>query len=84
MTNTKQNYSCEIAQSAGVEELLPALQQKGKTAPNKCPGYDTEQSESEVPVILGLWSMRITPSLPLLPGPLWAGVVAPDRTLSIG
>ena len=23
--------------------------------------------------------MRITPSLPLLPDPLWPGVVAPDR-----
>ena len=25
-----------------------------------------------------------TPSLPLLPGPLWPGVVAPDMVLSMG
>ena len=28
-----------------------------------------------------MWS---TPSLPTLPGPLWPGVVAPDRVLSMG
>ena len=28
--------------------------------------------------------MRRTPSLPSLPGPLWIGVVAPDRVLSMG
>ena len=25
------------------------------------------------------WGMQSTPSLPLPPGPLWPGVVAPDR-----
>ena len=28
--------------------------------------------------------MRSNPSLPLLPGPLWPGVIAPDRVLSMG
>ena len=28
--------------------------------------------------MLELWGMRSTPLLPLFPGPLWAGVVAPD------
>ena len=28
--------------------------------------------------------MRSTPSLPLLPGSLWSGVVAPNRILSRG
>ena len=31
-----------------------------------------------------LWGMRSTPSLQLLPGPHWPGVVAPDRIQSIG
>ena len=31
-----------------------------------------------------LWEMRSTPSLPSIPGPLWPGVVAPDRVLSRG
>ena len=52
--------------------------------PNECPGYDTKQSDGEVPAVLELWGMRSTPSLPLLPGPLWPGVVAPDRALSMG
>ena len=52
--------------------------------PNECPGYDTKQSDSEVPVMLELWGMRSTPSLPILPGPLWPGMVAPDRALSMG
>ena len=34
--------------------------------------------------MLELWGMRNTPSLPSLPGPLWAGVVAPDRVVSMG
>ena len=52
--------------------------------PNECPIYDTKQSDGEVPAVLELWGMRSTPSLPLLPGPLWPGVVAPDRALSMG
>ena len=51
---------------------------------NKYTGYDTKQSDGEVPVMLELWWMRSTPSLPSLPGPLWPGVVAPDRVLSMG
>ena len=43
---------------------------------NECPGYDTKQSDNEVPVILEPWGMWITPSLPSLPGPLWPKVVA--------
>ena len=31
-----------------------------------------------------LWGMLGTPSLPSLPRPLWPGVVAPDRVLSMG
>ena len=34
--------------------------------------------------MLELWRMQNASSLSLLPGPLWPGVVAPDRTLSIG
>ena len=31
-----------------------------------------------------LWGMRSILSLPSLPVPLWPGVVAPDRVLSMG
>ena len=65
-------------------QSLTAPLQRGKTPPNECPGYDTELSDGEVPAVLELWGMRSTPSLPSLPGPLWPGVVAPDRALSMG
>ena len=40
------------------------------------------QSDSEAPVMLEVWGMWSTFSLPLLPDPLWCRVVAPDRILS--
>ena len=46
--------------------------------------YDNKQSDGKVTVILELWGMQSTLSLPLLPGQLWPGVVAPDRVLSMG
>ena len=50
----------------------------------KCPGYDTKQSNGEAPVMLELWGMQSTSSLPLLPCPLWSGVGAPDRIPPMG
>ena len=47
-------------------------------------GYDSEQSDDVVPVMLELWGMRSTPLLSSRPGPLWPGVVAPDMVLSKG
>ena len=44
--------------------------QRDKTPPNECLEYDIKQSDSEVPVLLELWGMRITSSLPSLPYPL--------------
>ena len=43
-----------------------------------------KKSDGTVPVMLELWEMRSTPSLPLLSGPLFPGMVAPDRILSMG
>ena len=47
--------------------------------PDECPDYDSKQSDSEIPVMLGLWGMQKTHSLPLLPGPLCPGVIASDK-----
>ena len=48
-------------------------------SPNECLGYDPKQSDSEVPVMLKLWWMWSTPSLPPLPGPVvvavWLGPI---------
>ena len=52
--------------------------------PNKRSGYDTKQSNNEAPVMLELWEMRSTPSLPSLSGPLLLVVGAPESVLSIG
>ena len=49
---------------------------------HECLRYDTKQSDGEAPVMLELWGS--TPLLPSLPGPIWTGVVVPDRVLSMG
>ena len=51
---------------------------------SECPGYDAKQSDGVVPVMLELWGMKSTTSLPSLPVPPWPGVLAPDRVLSMG
>ena len=67
-------------QSAGPVEYTDCTLQTGKiTPPQECPGYDTKQSEGEVPLRLELWGMQSTPLLLLLPRPLRAGVEAPDK-----
>ena len=50
-----------IAQSAGTVEYTDCFSAEGKTHPNKCPGYDTKQSDGEVPVRLELWGIAIPP-----------------------
>ena len=51
----------------------------GKTPVNECPRYDIKKSDGEVPVMQVLLGMQSTPLLPSLPGPLRAGVEAPDK-----
>ena len=66
LTRAVEYTDCIFA--VGYEPLLP----------NEHPVYDTKQSDDKVPVILELWGMWSTSSLPSLPGPLWSGMVAPD------
>ena len=78
----RQIYS--LAQSAGVVDYTDCISAEGwDRSPNECPNYDTEQSDGEVPVMLELCEMRSTPSTPMLSGPLWPRVEAPDRVLSM-
>ena len=51
--------------------------------PNECPVYDTKQSDGEASVMVELWEMLSTSSLPFLSGLLLPVVVAPDSTLSV-
>ena len=50
---------------------------------NDCPGYDTIIPSDGEASIWGLWGMWNTSSLPLLPGPLWPGVVVSVRAPSM-
>ena len=54
------------------------------TLSNEYPGYDTKQSDGEVPVMLGISGIRSTTLLPFLPGQLWPRMIAPDWDLSMG
>ena len=69
---------CPVSWGYRIHRLLLCRGVRPTPTPQKCPGYDTKKSD-EVPVILELWGMWCTPSLLSLPGPLWPGVVAPDK-----
>ena len=72
---------CPVGWGCSIHQLLLC----GGVRPlNEFSGYDTKQSDDEVPVMLELWGMQSTRSLPSLPHPLWIGVVALDRVLSMG
>ena len=43
-----------LVQLAGAVEYDFTFAQ-GKDSPNDCPGYDTKQSDGEIPVMLELW-----------------------------
>ena len=74
-----------LAQPVGAVKYTNCIYAEGyDTFLNKCPWYDTKQSDCETPAMLELWGMRNTPSLPSFPGPIWSEVVAPDRVLSMG
>ena len=70
------NDCCPVGWGCRIHRLF--LCRGVRPPPNECPRYDIKQSDGEVPV------MRSTPSLPLLPGPLWPGVVASDKGLIYG
>ena len=69
-------FSCPVGWGCRIHRLHLCT-----APPNEC--TDSKQSDGEVPVMLGRWEMRSNPSLPLLPGPLWHRMVAPERTLSM-
>ena len=72
-----------MAQLSGVLEYTNCISAKGYDSPNKCPGYDTKQSDAKAPVMLKLWQMQSTPLFPSLPGSLRPRVKGLDRILSM-
>ena len=73
-----------FVKSAGAVEYADLISAEGLDSPNEHPGYNTEKADVEASVILELWGMLSIFPLPSLPGPLFPGVVAPDRVLSMG
>ena len=69
--------------SLGLWTTLIVSLQRGKIPTNECPRYDTKPSDDETPVMMALWKMRSTSSLSSHWGPLWPGVAAPARILSM-
>ena len=79
-----QNPLYTFGQSAGAIEYTDFFSAERCHPSNECSGYDTKQSAGEVPVILELWEMQSSPSLPSLPGPFGPEVEVPDRVFSMG
>ena len=65
-------------------EYTDCISPEGSDSLNQFPGYDTILSDSEAPVMLGLWGLRSTASLLSLSGLLWPEVVVLVRVLSLG
>ena len=72
-------WSCPVSWGCRIQGLLLCRGVR-PPLPNKCPIYDTKQSEFEGPVIQKLWGMQSTYSLPLLP----LREAASDRVLCMG
>ena len=75
LSNFPVGWGVEYTNCFSAEELDPT---------NYCPGYDTKQSDVEFPVILELWGMQSTHSLPSLLGLFWPIGLVPDRVISMG
>ena len=80
----KNKYGTLLFSQLVLENTSTASLQRSNPAPNKCPRYDTKQSDGEAPVMLEFWGMWSAPSLSSLPGPHWPRVVASDMVLSMG
>ena len=70
--------------SAVAIKYVDCISDEGKNLHNQCPEYDVKQSDGKFPVMLELWWMWITSSLPSPLGPISPGVVAPRRASGVG
>ena len=82
----RRNYIPEYCCPVGCAWRIPRLHlcRGVRALRNEFPDNDTRQFDGDYQVMLELWGMRSTPSLPLLPGPLWPGLIASDSVLSVG
>ena len=61
------NFKILIHQDRNLLSLIRYNEKFLKSLPSECPRYDTKQSDDEVPEMLELWGMWITPFLPSFP-----------------
>ena len=59
-----------MAQSARAAENTDCISAEGSPSPKKRSRYNTKQSDGKTSVILEIWRMQSTPSLPSLPDQL--------------
>ena len=73
-----------MALATTAAEYTDCITTEGQDSLNECPVFATIQSDGEASVMLELWEMQSSPLLPSLSGPLFLGIIAPDRLLRIG
>ena len=83
-THTHTHQLAQLDRATECTNSINCISTEGLDFTNECPGYDTKQSDDQIPVMLELWRMQSTHSLLSFPGPLRSGVVVPDRVLCIG
>ena len=76
--------SIYLAQAARAAEYTESISAERQDSANKDPVSDAKQSDGEASVILELWGMQSTPSLPWFPGSFSLGVIISEKVLSIG
>ena len=65
-----QSCLCPVGWGCRIHRLLLCREVRPPT-PNECPGYDTKQSDGEVPVVLKLWGMLYCHRSQVHSGPEW-------------
>ena len=75
---------CPVDWGCRIHRLLFCKGVRPAPTADEYPGYDTKQSDGEIPVILELWEMQSYSSLPSFPRPFWSEMLASYRILSIG
>ena len=53
-------YITVYSKNFGTVEYIDCIYAEGLYFPNECPGYDTKQSDGEIPVMLELWGTGTT------------------------
>ena len=80
-------YSCQIQiwpSRLGLQNTPATYLQRCKTLPMSVLDITPNNLIVRLPYCRSFGECRVPNSLPSLPGPLWLGVVAPDRILSMG